>query len=265
MIAGSYAEKFIRMKVLLKPLLLIYNVYAMLLFAVLMLVIFPFVVAASFLGPIRGGNIIYRICMIWGDIWFPLVGILHKNLYEAPHSKSRSYIFVTNHISFLDAAAIVKTYRQRIRPLGRKETAGIPVFGYIYKSAIVTVDRGSAEDRARSVTRLKAVLKKGISILLFPEGTFNETGNALKSFYDGAFRIAIETQTPVKPVLFLDMYDRMPYGKLLTLTPGKSRAVFLEEIPVEGLMMDDVELLKQKVYETMEERLLYYGASWVKR
>ncbi|HRP54391.1 lysophospholipid acyltransferase family protein [Agriterribacter sp.] len=248
-----------------KALLWLYNIYAMLLFALLMFIVFPFVLIASFMGPVQGGNAIYRICMLWGDIWFPLVGIVHKNIYESQHDKKRAYIFVTNHISFLDAAVIVKAYRQPIRALGKKETAGIPVFGYIYKNAIVTVNRSNAADRLKSVSRLKAVLRKHISILIFPEGTFNETGNALKFFFDGAFRIAIETQTPIKPVLFLDVYNRMPYGKPFTLTPGKSRAVFMKEIAVSGLTLNDIEMLKQKVYKQMEERLLYYGVSWVKR
>ena len=253
------------MNLLVKILRWLYNIYAMLLFVLLMFIIFPFVLLVSFWGPVRGGNAIYRICMLWGDVWFPLVGIVHKNIYESPHNKKRSYIFVTNHISFLDAAVIVKTYRQPIRALGKKETAGVPVFGYIYKNAIVTVDRDNAAYRSKSVSKLKAVLRKHISILIFPEGTFNETDNALKSFFDGAFRIAIETQTPVKPVLFLDVYNRMPYGKLFTLTPGKSRAVFMEEIAVTGLTIKDVETLKQKVYAQMEKRLLHYGVSWVKK
>ncbi len=47
--------------------------------------------------------------------------------------------------------------------------------------------------------------------MVFPEGTFNMTTEPLKEFYDGAFRVAIETQTPVKPVLFL-----MPTGECRT-------------------------------------------------
>lgn len=252
------------MKIVFHILRWIYNIYAILLFVLLMLLVFPLVVTASFFGPIKGGNAIYRICIIWGDIWFPLVGITHKNIYESPHDKKRSYIFVSNHISFLDAAVIVKTFRQPLRALGKKETSGIPVFGFIYKNAIVTVDRSNPADRSRSVSKLKAILRKGISILIFPEGTFNETGNALKSFYDGAFRIAIETQTPIKPVLFPDVFDRMPYGKLFSLTPGKCRAIFLEEISVEGLTIDDIAALRLKVYSQMEERLLHYGINWIR-
>ncbi|MFT3946871.1 MAG: lysophospholipid acyltransferase family protein [Agriterribacter sp.] len=252
-------------KILYKFLLLLYNIYALLLFIVLMLIIFPFVIIASFLNPIQSGNIIYRLCMLWADIWFPLVGIFHKNYYETPQNKKKAYIFVTNHISYLDAAIIVKTFRQALRPLGKIEITKVPVFGYIYKNAIVTVDRDNASDRSESVKKLKAVLQKSISILIFPEGTFNETGMPLKFFYDGAFRIAIETQTPVKPVLFLDAYDRMPYKGFLTLNPGKNRSVFLDEISVEGLTIDDLPELKNKVFAIMEEKLIAYKAGWIRR
>jgi 1-acyl-sn-glycerol-3-phosphate acyltransferase len=98
---------------------------------------------------------------------------------------------------------------------------------------------------------------------MFPEGTFNETNNPLKEFYDGAFRIAIETQTPVKPVLFIDAYDRLHYKSFFSLTPGISRSVFLDEISVEGLTLKDVQKLKQKTFFIMEEALFRYRASWI--
>ena len=99
---------------------------------------------------------------------------------------------------------------------------------------------------------------------MFPEGTFNETNNALKDFYDGAFRIAIETQTPIKPVLFVNAYDRLHYGSILSLTPGISRSVFLDEICVDGLKLKDVPMLRQKTYDIMEDALIRYRASWIK-
>jgi 1-acyl-sn-glycerol-3-phosphate acyltransferase len=86
----------------------------------------------------------------------------------------------------------------------------------------------------------------------------------LKDFYDGAFKIAIETQTPIKPVLFLDTYDRMGYESLFSIKPGKSRAVYLEEIAVKGLTLADVDLLKERVYKLMENKLVEYKANWIK-
>ena len=126
------------------------------------------------------------------------------------------------------------------------------------------VERGNPEKRAVSVEQLKSVLRKGISIVIAPEGTFNITHKPLKDFYDGAFKIAIETQTPIKPVLFLDTYDRMRYEIIFSVKPGKSRSVYLQEVPVEGLTLDNVDFLKEKVYKIMEEKLIEYKASWIK-
>lgn len=203
-----------------------------------------------------------RLCMLWADIWFPLIFIWHKKMYEAPHDKKKAYIFVSNHISYLDAAIIVKAYRQPFRPLGKVEMAKVPVFGFIYRNAIVTVDRSSAANRAASVRILKSIINKGISVMVFPEGTFNMGTTPLKEFYDGAFRVAIETQTPIKPVLLLDAYRRMPYESLFLMNPGISRIVYLDEIPVAGLTVLDLQKLKDDVYKKMEEKLIEYEAAW---
>jgi 1-acyl-sn-glycerol-3-phosphate acyltransferase len=246
-----------------KPLLFIYNLYAVILFVLLMLPVFLFAVPVSFLGNIRGGNLIYKACQLWGDVWFALIFIRQKNIYEQPLKKDQSYIFVANHISYLDSAILVKAFRQPLRALGKVEMAKIPVFGFIYSKTIVTVDRSSPGHRAKTVLILKSILRRGISVLVFPEGTFNTTHHPLKDFYDGAFRIAIETGTPVKPVLFLDAYTRMPYETLFSLNPGINRSVFLEEISTEGLNSKDVAHLRNKVFELMESKLIAYKASWI--
>jgi 1-acyl-sn-glycerol-3-phosphate acyltransferase len=247
----------------MKMLKWIYNVYTVIVFIVLMIPVFLFALVASFLGTIRGGNLIYKACMIWGDIWFFLIFIRHKNIYEQPITKGQSYIFIANHISYLDSPIIVMTLRQPVRPLGKVEMTKVPIFGFIYRKVIVTVDRSSPENRSRSVQILKSILQKGISILVFPEGTFNQTHRPLKDFYDGAFRIAIETGTTIKPIVFLDSYERMPYESLFSLNPGRSRAIFLEEIVTTQYTIDDTTLLRQRVYDMMEKKLLEYNASWI--
>ena len=252
------------MRFLLKPFQWLYCIYAAIVFVVIMLLIFPFALIASFFGHIRGGNMIIRLCMLWADCWFPLVFIWPKRIFESPHDRSKPYIFVSNHISYLDAAVLVKAYRQPIRPLGKIEMSKVPVFGFIYKNAIVTVDRGNAVDRIKSVRILISILSKGISVLVFPEGTFNMSKEPVKEFFDGAFRIAIETQTPIKPVLFLDSYSRFHYGNIFSLTPGRCRIVYLDEISVEGLTTSDTAKLKEKVHDIMAEKLKQYKVKWIK-
>ena len=122
------------------------------------------------------------------------------------------------------------------------------------------VDRSSDAARAKSIERLKEMLSKNISIAIYPEGTFNMSNAPLKEFYNGAFKIAVETQTPIQPVLLLNALDRLHYNSIFSFTPGRTKAVFLEEF----LPGNDVSLLKEKVYNAMETGLIQNKVSWIK-
>ena len=246
------------MKMLLKLLQWLYCVYALLAFIAIMFVAVPFVIVASFFGRVKGGNFIYKVCKAWGFTWYFLVGIRHKSIYEVEHNASKQYIFVANHISFMDIPPVVMAIDQPVRVLAKYEMSKVPVFGYIYKSAVVMVDRSDPAKRAESILEMKEFIQHNISIFIFPEGTFNETGAPLKDFYDGAFRIAIETETAIKPVLFIDTVDRLHYRSMFTLTPGPSRVVFMDEVPVKGLTLENLPELKQQVHELMDAGLRRY-------
>ena len=253
------------MKYLAIPLRIVFTLYAFTSFLVIMVLLLPVVVVASLFGKVKGGNVIYDCCRAWAGSWLFLVGIRHRNLFAVPHDTFRQYIFLSNHTSYLDVPIMMRAIRrQHFRVLGKAELGNIPVFGYIFKRAAVSVDRGNADNRAKSVLTLKSIIRKNISVFIFPEGTFNESGRPLKDFYDGAFRIAVETQTPLKPILILDAWDRFRPGNLLSLTPGRSRAVFLEETSTDGLQVKDVPALKEKIFRQMEEALLRYKAGWIK-
>jgi 1-acyl-sn-glycerol-3-phosphate acyltransferase len=234
----------------------VYAIYALIVFVAIMLVAVPFVCIALLFGNVTGGNIIYTICKLWAGTWYILAGFTHKNVYLFPHNKKQQYIFVANHISYMDIPPIVLTMHQSYRVLGKHEMVKYPVFGWIYRAAVILVDRSSPERRAKSVRALKAALSKGISIFIFPEGTFNETGKPLKDFYDGAFKLAIETGTAIKPILFVDSIKRMHYHSIFALTPGKNRVVYLQEISIEN---HTVQSLKHKVYTEMEKVLKEYN------
>jgi 1-acyl-sn-glycerol-3-phosphate acyltransferase len=252
------------MRFLLKPFWWIYCTYALLLFIAGMLCVLPLVALFSLQGSKKGGDRIYRVCRWWDNLWLTGIGIRHENIYEASPDAGRQYVFVANHISYLDIPLILQALSHNsFRILGKAEMARVPIFGYIYSRAVVMVDRKNALERSKSVRELKSVLAMDTSVFIFPEGTFNETHRPLKEFYDGAFRIAIETQTALQPILFLDTYDRMHYSNLFCLRPGRTRAVFLSVVEVEGLTITDLPKLKAQVYRIMEEALVRYGASWI--
>jgi 1-acyl-sn-glycerol-3-phosphate acyltransferase len=224
-----------------------------------MLLISPIIFISSFFG-VKGTNFNYKVVNLWGKSWFYLIGIRHKIIYDKPHNKNKQYVFISNHKSYMDAPTIALSINQPFRVLGQYETSTIPLLGYIWKTCVITVKRNESGSRVESIRRLKSEISKGISIFLFPEGKFNDTENVLCDFFDGAFRIAIETQTPIKPMLLLDTEKRLHHSSLFGLTSGINRTVYLDEISVEGLTIKDTKTLKEKVFSVMEEKLIKYGS-----
>jgi len=253
------------MNIIRKTFRFCFSIYGFAVFLGLMFVLSPLFIWAFLEKPVKGGNLIYKISRFWADAFFFLTAIRHWNIYEEPHDKNTEYIFVSNHISYLDIPMMMKVIRkQHIRILGKAEMNKIPFFGSIYKKGTVSVYRESAEARSDSIKKLIEFVHKKISVFICPEGTFNMTQEPIKSFYDGAFKIAIETQKPIRPILFLDTYDRLSYKSIFSLNPGKCRGVYLVQTPTEGLTIDDVPELKQKIFNQMAEALMRYKASWIR-
>lgn len=254
------------MKVWLATWRYLFSAYAAILFVGYLLLIFPLVLLAIPFGRLSGGHFLYRLCKLWADLMFVCWGIRHRNIFEFQPDRSSAYVFVFNHTSYMDIPVIMKSVRrQPFRVLGKAEMANIPVFGLLYRLCVIMVQRDSAEHRAASLRELKWFLEKGISVVIAPEGTFNMSHDPLKSFYDGAFRVAIATQTPIVPMLFLDALDRLHYESIFSLNPGKSRTVFLEPIAVAGLTEADIPALRERVYAIMDAALRRYQASWIKK
>jgi 1-acyl-sn-glycerol-3-phosphate acyltransferase len=193
------------------------------------------------------------------------VGIRQQYFYESKPSSNQQYIFIANHIAYIDAVITILSIKNHFRPIGKFELLKVPIFGFIYKFCVVTVNRSSPEDRARSLDDLRKILARGISVLVFPEGTFNMADAPLKEMYDGAFKLAIETGKPLQPILYLDAFDRMHYRHFFTLTPGKSRSVYLEPIDPADYPNADHKALKKIAEEKMSSKLIEYKASWINK
>lgn len=99
-------------------------------------------------------------------------------------------------------------------------------------------------------------IKNESHITIFPEGTFNENDTPLKEFFDGAFRLAINTQVPVLPLLLPDTVNRWHYSGWYKLWPGRNRAIFMEPIPTTGMTIEDLPTLKEQVHRLMSDALV---------
>lgn len=236
----------------------IHLTYGLIVFFTVMLLLLPFIILFSYLPGKAGASIPFFFLRIWAFVFSSLSGFYYTIIKNRNIDIKKPYIYVSNHGSYLDSPAVVIAAPSAFKPLGKIEMSKIPFFGFIYNRVVVTLDRSSKESRAESVEQLKKVLADGISILIFPEGTMNTTDAPLKDFYDGAFRIAIETKTPIAPFVLINSKELMPRKDPLQIKPGLIKVVFADPISVEGYGPEDLEKLKLHTYNVMESLILQH-------
>lgn len=231
-----------------------YTAWFTLTFLVCLLCAFPIFFIVGLWDKPNARKLIWIIVHHWALGWLFCVGMPVRRKGTRP-DKQR-YVYIANHISYLDTVLIYAAIPYYFRTLAKKEMVRIPIFGFVYKQLAILVDRSSPESRAKSMRLMWRQLRNECNIAVFPEGTFNETGAPLKEFYNGAFRLAINTQTPILPMIFPDSIRRWHFDTVWQYTPGRNRVIYLQPIPTTGLTMDDLPDLKQKVYEQMEQALI---------
>jgi 1-acyl-sn-glycerol-3-phosphate acyltransferase len=206
----------------------IYTIYSGLLFIVLMLVFGLFILIPLLISE-RGDKISFVFIRLWAGIWATLSGIRFEVHGREHIDRTQPYIYIFNHRSFIDAPLVPMVIPQEVRAIGKKELSKIPVFGQIIGKLAVWVNRSDPESRRISLEKLVNYLNQGISIVVAPEGTRNNTPDVLLPFQKGAFRLSIETRIKILPFAVIGADQIMKRGSLL-LTPGKVRIYFSEPI-----------------------------------
>lgn len=219
-----------------------------------MILFLPGIVIPFFFGQ-SAGRIGYAFLWLWSWVFSMLTFIRYEFHGRQNFEKGKSYIYVSNHTSFLDIPGLCLLIPGQFRPLAKKELLKIPIFGWIAKAAAVIVDRSSQQSRKKSIERLRQILHDGLSILIFVEGTQNRSKEPLQPFHDGAFRIAIDTQEPLLPMVVIGAGKLMPPSTINVL-PGKIKIYVGTEIPTAELTHDDIPKLKQQTFETMKEMIV---------
>lgn len=198
---------------------------------------------------------IYYLHHIFTPGFLTLVGIRVKVEGAEKIQPGQSYVIVGNHNSALDFIVNAEAFPGIFRFLAKQELHKVPVFGWVVKKMCLAVDRSSAMSRARSVVMLKQQLAAGWSIFIYPEGGRNRTGELLAPFYDGAFRIAIQTKAPIAIQTIVNIRAISATAKSIDLRPGTVRIVW--DAPIETAQLDtaDIPALKEQVRQTMLKHL----------
>ena len=122
-------------------------------------------------------------------------------------------IFISNHASQLDINASASAIPLPIVYLSKDSIRKVPVLGLLNERVgTVFIDRSNPAAAKQSVDRLLDTLQRGISVIVYPEGTRTSDGS-LRPFKKGAFHLALKGQVPVIPLHIHGTRHALPKGR----------------------------------------------------
>jgi 1-acyl-sn-glycerol-3-phosphate acyltransferase len=197
----------------------------------------------------------FRLARAWAAIILYGMGFIPKIKAEQKILKDKSYLLVSNHSSMIDIMMMLYLSKNPFVFVGKKELARYPIFGFFYKRTCILVDRKDTKSRHAVFHQAQKRLERGLSVCIFPEGGVpDDTSIVLDHFRDGAFRLAINHQIPIVPIVFFDNKKRFSY-QFFSGSPGVLRAKILPFVSTEGLTLQNKRQLNQKVRQLVLDEL----------
>ncbi len=168
--------------------------------------------------------------------------------------RSQTYIFCSNHLSYMDPPIIVACLRHPICFIAKKSLFAIPVFGWALRAAgHVPIDRENVRNALRSLEKAEAKIRAGASVIVFPEGGRSLDGR-LQPFLRGAFRLAIETQAPVVPIALAGTREILAPGSI-HIHGGRVQLMVGDPIETRGMSAKDRDALAATARQRISEML----------
>ena len=208
-------------------------IWALVVFASTMMIFFPFYMVCFILPDPQKTRYHRFLSQIWMGAFLLLSGCTFKVTGKEVFDELENAVVVCNHNSLIDIPVSTPFLARANKTI-----------------ATVIVDRKNNESRRKSYEAMKRVLNNGLDMLIYPEGTRNKTNNPLKSFYDGAFRLSVDTGKPIVPVVILNTKRILPAKPILFLRPGK---IILNILPAISPAGHTSESLKNLVFNIMAE------------
>lgn len=184
-------------------------------------------------------------------------GISYKVKADQPIDWSRNYIICANHTSNLDITALMKVCKSDFSFMGKDELLHNPVTGFFFRTIDIPVNRSSKISAYKAFKRAEGYLNEGKSIAIFPEGGISdEYPPKLQTFKNGLFKLAIDLNVSILPVIIEDAWkihwdDGAKYGT----KPGRVNVHVLKPIETAGLNLT-AEELHDMVYKL-------YKVNWI--
>jgi 1-acyl-sn-glycerol-3-phosphate acyltransferase len=200
------------------------------------------------------GNLSHRAAALWATSVLILSGVRVKIFNLDLLTPGQPYIFAANHQSAFDILALLSRLKVQFRWLAKESLFNIPVFGWaMRKTGYIPINRSNPKQAYQSLLVAAKKVTDGTSVLIFPEGTRQETGH-LGEFKKGGFILALKSQKPIVPIGIIGS-GKVLAKKGYAIHPGTIRIVLGKPISTEGYHTRDAEVLIEKVREAIEENL----------
>lgn len=223
--------------------------------ATLLIVVIPICITYLIKEP-TGTEAFRQISKLWMQVFLTLIGAPLKIVGKENFEKGKTYVVTCNHNSLMDVPVTTPFVPGANKTIAKKSFTKVPLFGWVYTRGSVLVDRNSDESRRRSYEEMKETLSQGLHMVIYPEGTRNRTRDPLKSFHDGAFRLAVETKKEVIPTVIFNTKKVLPPHKPFYLMPHTLEMHFLKPVSAENITTKE---LKQKVFQIMWDYYLQHS------
>ncbi|HUV58716.1 MAG TPA: lysophospholipid acyltransferase family protein [Desulfatiglandales bacterium] len=177
----------------------------------------------------RNGNVVHYIGKFWSLLNIYLSGTRLTIKGTERIKKGHTYIVMSNHQSLVDPWILIGKLPLQLRWTIKSEVKKMPIFGYALER-MGHIYVGEKKRKQRDLTLQKALkkLKKGSSVVIFPEGTRSDDGY-LQRFHKGGAIIAMRSGVPILPVTINGSRFVLPKGTL-ALMPGKIEVIVGESI-----------------------------------
>lgn len=248
--------------ILLGPFYLLFKLYMLVVFFIVWAIFYPFVHFS--LNDPRKHPRAFEVKVLWcrvlAFLWFTRYKIHGKEhlKFDGP------CVVCINHQSFSDIIHMYPVIPHFFKFIGKKELRKWLMIGVFFRKGMdISINRTNAKEARVSLDEAMDALKNGVSVAIFPEGEIPLDTPQLKRFKNGAFKIALSTQTPILPVTFLSNHKRLdePYKLFGRATPGVCEVVIHPPIITQGMDLMDIAPLRDKVYDVINEPLVERGMS----
>ena len=225
-------------------------------YQICVIVIFLFLIAAWGIGCYvssffpDGENRAHRYLIYWAKISLRLARARLSVVGLERLDPGKTYVFMPNHTSFLDIPLVFACIPHHFRIIVKKEIFTIPFLGLAVRSSgQIPLDRENPRKGLRSIKHAAELIKRGVSIVVFPEGTRSRDGK-VHEFKSTLFVLPIRTRTPVVPVLIEGTFEALRPGKVL-FNACPMKLTFLDPVAADFRSDRDRALYAEKVRQAL--------------